>query len=185
MVDLKFKTFREFKDAVAHHSIPNGRETNYLKNDRKRCRIGCKKECDFLVMASKVGGSQTFKIKSWVSKHTCGRVCDNKNAASRWISNMIVVKYMPILNVKLNEIEDDVRQNNSVGITPWKTFKARKMAKEVLEGDSSKQYSILWSYCADSKDSCVGNTAKIDMISPTSGDLQPRFDSFYMSFDGF
>ncbi|KAJ1395647.1 hypothetical protein SESBI_33209 [Sesbania bispinosa] len=56
------------------------------------------------------------------------------------------------------EIIDDVRKNYSAGITEWRAFKARRYARQVLEGDATKQYSLLWSYSAELRRACAANT---------------------------
>lgn len=55
--------------------------------------------------------------------------------------------------------------------------------KEKIEGDATKQYNLLWKYSAELQRVNRGNTCMINMerLGPQ---LQPRFSSFYFSFDG-
>jgi len=66
MKDFKFKlgmefcSLKNFKQTLMEHSVLNGKEVKFVKNDQKRVRVICKKKCGFLIMVSKVGGRQTF-----------------------------------------------------------------------------------------------------------------------------
>ncbi|KAJ1442829.1 hypothetical protein SESBI_00712 [Sesbania bispinosa] len=46
-------------------------------NDSVRCRVKCKHRCNFLALVSKVGGGQTYRMKTLIPRHTCGRVFNN------------------------------------------------------------------------------------------------------------
>lgn len=61
---------------------------------------------------------------------------------------MIVDKLKNNSGMKLNEVAVDVRLRFATEITGCKAFKARQLAIKVVEGDSSKKYSMLWSYGA-------------------------------------
>ncbi|XP_058759808.1 uncharacterized protein LOC131633114 [Vicia villosa] len=81
--------------------------------------------------------------------------------------------------MKLNEVVADVRLRYSTEITGCRAVKARKLARKVVEGDSAKQYNMLWSYGAELRRASIGNTLKMN-ISRTP----PRFERCYMCFDG-
>ena len=77
---MEFSSLKDFKQALMEHSVLNGKEVKFVKNDQKRVRAICKKKCGFLMMANKVGDRETFQIKTLVGRHRCGRVFGNKNA---------------------------------------------------------------------------------------------------------
>ncbi|KAI5396920.1 hypothetical protein KIW84_062946 [Lathyrus oleraceus] len=54
-----------------------------------------------------------------------------------------------------------------------KAFKARQIGREIVEGDSSKQYSLLWSYEVELRRPSQGNTFKLKINRPEPG-LQLR-----------
>lgn len=85
----------------------------------------CKQQCDFLCLSSKVGGEQTFRIKTMVGKHTCGRVFENKNDGSKWVAKVIMDKFRTSKRMTVNEIIDDIRKNYSTGITKARENRAR------------------------------------------------------------
>lgn len=82
-VGMKFISLQQFKDIVREHSVLNGRRISCKKNDGIRCRVVCKRKCDFVMLCCKVGGNHTFSINTLRGPHTCGRGFNNKNATSR------------------------------------------------------------------------------------------------------
>ncbi|KAJ1376647.1 hypothetical protein SESBI_49702 [Sesbania bispinosa] len=62
-----------------------------------------------------VGGSETFRVKTLVPRHKCGRTFNNKNANSRWIAKVVVEKFRTSSKVTLSEIVDDIIKNYSAG----------------------------------------------------------------------
>jgi len=57
---MEFCSLKDFKQPLMEHSVLNGKEVQFVKNDQKRVKVVCKKNVVFLVMVSKVGGRQTF-----------------------------------------------------------------------------------------------------------------------------
>ncbi|KAK7244700.1 hypothetical protein RIF29_39526 [Crotalaria pallida] len=180
---MEFSSLNQFKDAILEHSVLIGKEVKFKKNDSNRVRVVCSQHCDYLVFCSRVGRAQTFRIKTLIPNHTCGRVFDNKNAKTKWVAKKMVNKFINNVNLSLNEVIDEIRTGFQAGITGYRAFAARKMAREALDGDAMKQYSMLWSYAAELRRACEGNTCKMTVTRPHPG-LQPRFGSFYMCLDG-
>ncbi|WVZ24227.1 hypothetical protein V8G54_002771 [Vigna mungo] len=71
---MEFCSLKEFKNALMEHIVLNGKEVKFVKNDLNRVRAICKNKCGFLIMASKVGGKEIFRVKTLVGRHRCGRV---------------------------------------------------------------------------------------------------------------
>ncbi|XP_058742407.1 uncharacterized protein LOC131614886 [Vicia villosa] len=85
--------------------------------------------------------------------------------------------------MKLNEVVADIRSRYSPKIPGCRAFKARQIARQIVEGDSSNQFSMLWSYGADLKRASAGNTFKTNTAALAPG-LRPRFGRCYLCFDG-
>ncbi|RYR03986.1 hypothetical protein Ahy_B06g083482 [Arachis hypogaea] len=91
-VGLEFKSLSQFKDAIKEHALLNGRDIRYIKSDKVRCRVGYrgkKGKCRWMAFASKVGGSDCFRLKTLNGKHTCGRDYSGRLASSSWVSQKI------------------------------------------------------------------------------------------------
>lgn len=124
-VGMQFTSLEQFKKAIRDHSVLNGREVTFPKNDSVRVRGVCKKKCGFVVLCSKVGGKHTFSIKTLKADHLCGRVFNNKSATSKWIASKLIDKVRIARKVRVNEIVDEVKVGFSCGITRWRARRAR------------------------------------------------------------
>ncbi|KAI5415880.1 hypothetical protein KIW84_041062 [Lathyrus oleraceus] len=85
--------------------------------------------------------------------------------------------------MRLNEVVADVRLRFAIEITGCMAFKARQLARQVVEGDLSKQCTLLWSYGTELRKASPGNTFKLN-IGRTCPGLEPHFERCYMCFDG-
>ncbi|XP_058724923.1 uncharacterized protein LOC131596316 [Vicia villosa] len=184
-VGMEFSSLKQFKKVVLEHNVLNGREVKFEKNDADRCRVVCneKKICNYTVLCSRVLKTTTFRIKTLFHKHKCGRHFFNKSAKAEWVAKVIVDGLKNNTKMKLNEVVADVRLKYATEIPGCRAFKARQLARRIVEGDSSKQYSLLWSYGAELRRASSGNTFKLNTMTPAPG-LQPRFERCYMCFDG-
>ncbi|KAJ1433698.1 Transposase, MuDR, plant [Sesbania bispinosa] len=87
---MEFSSLKQFKDAILEHSMLNGRQIRYVKNDTVRVRVACSQSCEFTMLVSRVGRSTTYRVKTLVGRHTCGRVFDNNNAKASWVAKAVV-----------------------------------------------------------------------------------------------
>lgn len=115
--------------------------------------------------------------------HTCARVLKNRSAKSKWVAKCVVNKMQTCEKVRIDDIMQDMRKNYSVGITPGSAWKAKEIAKGIVEGDTARQYAMIWRYETELKRVCLGNTTKINVAIPNPS-IQPRFIYFYFYFDG-
>ncbi|XP_058762568.1 uncharacterized protein LOC131635949 [Vicia villosa] len=184
-VGMEFRSLKQFKDAILEHNVLNGREVKFVKNDANRCRVVCKdkEKCDYTVLCSRVLTSTTFRIKTLYSKHKCGRQFFNRCAKADWVAKVIVDGLKNNTKMKLNDVEADVRLRYATEIPGCRAFKARQIARQIVEGDSSKQFNLLWSYGAELRRASPGNTFKLNTTCSGEG-LNPRFEKCYMCFDG-
>lgn len=88
---MEFNSLTDFKDAIIEWLVLNGRENTFVKKESNMVKVKCKGKYSFLALCSKVGGSQTFKIKTCVGTHTCARVLNNRSVKSKWIAKVMVI----------------------------------------------------------------------------------------------
>lgn len=182
---MEFVSLKEFKEAILEHNVLNGREIKFIKNDAKRVRVKCKQEgCPYTAFVSRVGTQHTYRLKTYVPHHTCGRVFNNSNAKSKWVAKVVIDRMKSTTSdVKLSDIISEIRNNYSTGITMSRAWKAKCMAKDVVDGDAAMQYNLLWSYAAELRRVNRGNTYRLTIQHPAESVL-PRFGSFYMCLEG-
>ncbi|WVZ11944.1 hypothetical protein V8G54_016474 [Vigna mungo] len=179
---MEFGSLKDFKNALMEHSVLNGKEIKFVKNDLTRVRAECKKKCGFLIMASKVGGKETFRVKTLVGRQRCGRVFGNTSASVNWIAQVLIDRFVNVASMIVNQIIDDIKKSFSVGITAWKAGKAKQIALDSLVGDGDRQYSRLYDYVgALLRVKCGTFKIKVNQPQPS---LPPRFGSFYMCLEG-
>lgn len=163
-------SLRQFKNVFLENNVLNGREVKLVKNDKERVRMVCKLKgkCGYKILVSRVVRTTTFRVKTLYPKHTCGRVFSNKSIKSKWVGKIIVYKMKNNGKVKLNEVVGDIRTQFSTEIYGARAFKERQIAREIVEGDSSKKYSLFWSYSAELRRASSENTCKLELetISP-------------------
>lgn len=135
------------------------------------------------MFVSRVVRTHTFRVKTLVQKHTCGRVFQNKSTTSGWVTKVLVEKMKNSETFNINQVVGEIRTKFSTSITPSRAFKARKMARKIVDGDIEKQYSMIWSYSAELQRACKGNTCKLHLERPVPT-LLPKFGRFYVCFDG-
>ncbi|QHO43641.1 uncharacterized protein DS421_5g164420 [Arachis hypogaea] len=184
-VVLEFKSLSQFKEAVKEHALLNGRDIRFRKNDKVRCRVVCKErkgKCKWVCFASKVGGSDCFRIKTLNGKHTCGRIYSGRLASSSWISkkianNISIGEKMKLATV-IQTIQDKYMANISVGKAYW----ARRKAREEVHGRAIQQYAKLRDYCTEILRANPGSSLSI-LVDRPSITHQPRFMRMYMCLD--
>ncbi|KAJ1378885.1 hypothetical protein SESBI_47404 [Sesbania bispinosa] len=83
---------------------------------------------DFVVDGSerpRAGRTTTYRLKTLVRRHTCGKVFGNNNAKVSLMAKVLVNKMRFNNKVTLKEVMDDIRTAYSTGITISRAFKVR------------------------------------------------------------
>ncbi|KAI5398069.1 hypothetical protein KIW84_063755 [Lathyrus oleraceus] len=96
---------------------------------------------------------------------------------------MVAARMISSDGVKICDIVSKIRSNFFVGITMSRVWKAKQIAKALIEDDAVKQYNLMWRYSAKLKIVNYGNTCKINLtrVGPT---IQLRLNNFYFCLDG-
>ncbi|XP_028770139.1 uncharacterized protein LOC114727614 [Neltuma alba] len=148
---MEFNSIQQFREALKEYCLLHRYDVEFLKNDKERCRVRCKKKCGWLIIVSKVGGSMTFRVKTLGPKHTCGVTFNSRLATSKWVSDKIVDHMRMNKNSKLGDVVSIVKQNYMVQPSINKAFWARKIAKNTIEGDHKEEYNKLVNFCNEVK----------------------------------
>ncbi|WVY93030.1 hypothetical protein V8G54_032118 [Vigna mungo] len=154
---MDFCLLKEFKNALMEHSVLNGKEIKFVKNDLTR------------------GENLSWKAQLWQSfwKQKCKCELDCPNLVDRFVN---------VASMTVNQIIDDIKKSFSVGITAWKAGKAKQIALDSLVSDGERQYARLYDYVGELLRVKCG-TFKIKVNQPQPS-LPPRFDSFHMCLEG-
>ena len=87
----------------------NGRDVILKPNDKLRCRVRCKDEnCEWLCFVNKVGGSDTFRLKTLKSKHTYVKTIKGHLASFNWVAEKIMQNSFGQQKVRIADITEMV-----------------------------------------------------------------------------
>ncbi|RYR53580.1 hypothetical protein Ahy_A06g028765 [Arachis hypogaea] len=123
-VGLEFKSLSQFKEAVKEHALLNDRDIRVVCKGRKG-------KCKWVCFASKVGGSDCFRIKTLNGKHTCGRNYCVRLASSSWISKKIANNISSGEEMKLATVIQTIQDKYMANISVGKAYWARRKEKRV------------------------------------------------------
>ncbi|KAL3517043.1 hypothetical protein ACH5RR_023945 [Cinchona calisaya] len=109
-VGMLFKSVKEFRAAIRAHSIKDGRNVRFKKNEGKRIRA-IFEGCNWRISASTEQGENTFQVKRLDEPHTCSRVWNNRNLNSRIISEMYFSDLRRNPNIPASELVDKINED--------------------------------------------------------------------------
>ena len=104
----------------------------------------------------------TYKVKSYNPLHTCLRNSkDNSEATSGWIAEKLERELRRNPEMSLEHMADDLRDIYHIECCNTRLYKARKKARERLEGDYVTSYNKLPAYAAVLKEWNPGTLVKL------------------------
>jgi hypothetical protein len=190
-VGQTFTGAKQFRQAVRTYTLFRGKDIEFIKNDGNRVIGVCRSRsdgCPWRVYGALVTGEMTFMLKSMNPTHRCTRKYKSSIVTSRWIADRMVHKFRVQPNYPLKALYEDVRRKWNVDVSQSQLYRARKKARQQIEGKRKEQYRRLWDYCATVRKTNRGSCMLMKVERPTL-DIPPRFLRLYMSLaackDGF
>ncbi|KAK1581406.1 hypothetical protein Q3G72_005768 [Acer saccharum] len=174
-VGMEFGSADLFRKAIRAHAVKHRRVVKFKKNDPNRIRAVCMGEgCQWFVYASWLADHKTFKIKSLVDEHTCVMSFRNKFVNSKMIAEKYVGQWRVNPDWNFAGLSQQLRTDTSVDASVWQYYRARKAARQMIQGSVKEQYSKLWEYGAEIRRMNPGSTVMIK-CTDGHGDENPRF----------
>ncbi|XP_039141161.1 uncharacterized protein LOC120278432 isoform X2 [Dioscorea cayenensis subsp. rotundata] len=128
-IGMKFRSFKQFKEAVKNYGIKNKCVMNFKPNNKKRCKAFCKRGCPFYLWASPmVNDKNTVQIKSGVLKHECMRDHNIRHVSAEWIAKNYLDQFRADPSWKIAGIIQAVRTNQDANISRLKAWRAKRIA---------------------------------------------------------
>ncbi|KAH7835636.1 hypothetical protein Vadar_028195 [Vaccinium darrowii] len=156
---MLFRNRAQFAGAIRHHSILQGKQIRFTKNEttrvRAKCRVyvdpdngKCKVECPWEIFASeRKKGSKTLQVKKYNPNHNCGRIWNNKLMNSEWLSMMYFDEIRISPTLKVSEMMEKVRQEFKCNVSLSQCYRTKHKVLRKIEGSMDEQYAKLWDYC--------------------------------------
>ncbi|XP_071907708.1 uncharacterized protein [Coffea arabica] len=144
----KFKNLRAFREALVEWNVREGYTMKYKKNERAKVIAMCKKGCSWKIRASPIQNESTFQIKSIKGVHVCGREYSNHHANARYLSKKYLDRFRDEPSSSIEGFVKTVRREIMVDISMRQAYRAKRLAREALQGDDIKQYNVIRDYAA-------------------------------------
>ncbi|XP_070677628.1 uncharacterized protein [Malus domestica] len=157
----------------------------FEKNDTVRVKMVCNGEseegpCPWKVYASRVKRGPTFRIKTFIECHTCGREEKAKFATSSWLAERFDEDLRRNPNMSVPYFMEMVRKHYNIDVTKDQVYKAKSFAATKIQGSIEEQYGKLWDYCHEVKVQNPGSTVLVK--TKLRGD-DPVFERMYICYD--
>ncbi|KAH7848811.1 hypothetical protein Vadar_008331 [Vaccinium darrowii] len=144
---MKFTNVTVFRKALREWQVQGGYDIKFVKNESTRVTAICKeKKCGFRIHASNMQCEKTFQLKSIIPNHDCHRTYNNHLVTSAYIANKYINKLRDDPYVKVDSFKKEIRRELTVDVSKWQLYRAKKKAREVIDGDMVEQYNRLVDY---------------------------------------
>ncbi|XP_052625687.1 uncharacterized protein LOC111879090 [Lactuca sativa] len=181
-----FESPAQLKFCVTNYAVSHGYRIYFEKCDSKRivARCGNRKEdnkCLFRIYATWMYKEISFQIKAMNSDHNCSRQFKFGSIVSpEWIGRHYVTEIANKPKMKLQEMIDDIRQRYRCVVSIGQVRRARKWAKNLIEGKLTEHYARIWDYAYELLRSNLRSTCQVGVT--TNPDGKNYFHRFYICF---
>ncbi|KAH7856141.1 hypothetical protein Vadar_033196 [Vaccinium darrowii] len=131
---MEFKTHSLFRDAVKEYAIKHGKQIKFLKSDREKVRAVCKKGCPWEIYASYVPADALYRIKTYISQHTCTRTFDVPWVSSKWIVARYGNRIRSNPTWPVPSLAETIQQEWTVKVSIRKVYRAKNICLAMRDG---------------------------------------------------
>jgi hypothetical protein len=181
VLGMKFPNSRFFREVLREYVVNKAVDIKFKLNEKTKIFVHYKNDCGWRLYASVVHGELTFQIKTFQSVCTCGKSFHHSQVNSSYV----VRKYLQDFgkNPKWEEarVQHHVKQDISMELSRNKVYRAKRKAREMLEGDEKLQYVALWDYTTMIRKTNVGSKVYIKCDCLEDGG-QTKFLRMYVRY---
>lgn len=181
-----FESPAQLKFCVTNYAVANGFQIYFQKCDNTRivARCGNRKEegkCPYRLYATWMYEERSFQIKNLIETHKCTRKFKGLSIISpEWIGRHYVTEIANKPKLKLREMIADIKVKFGCEVSIGQCRRAKKWAKELIEGKIVEHYGRIWDYAHELLRSNPGSTCKVGVI--VNPDEKNFFQRFYICF---
>ncbi|GAA0144293.1 hypothetical protein LIER_04781 [Lithospermum erythrorhizon] len=182
-VGQEFRSVNEFRELLQKYAIAHRFIYKLEKNDTIRASGRCVSEgCSWMIDASYVSASDSFKIKKFNGSHTCKR--DSlKTPGKNWLVSVIKDKLQDDPNKKPKVITKEILRDFGIKLSYTQVWRGIEDVRGKIQGSSEESYNQLPYMCEKIVEKNPGSVAKI--ITDNDNRFQSLFVSFYAAVQGF
>ncbi|KAK9026531.1 hypothetical protein V6N11_039368 [Hibiscus sabdariffa] len=143
-----FRDSSQFRTALNDHSLEKRFSYKYKKNDASRVRAYCAANgCQWEILASIHGNDNSFRIKTYISEHSCLPTIHNKRVTSNVIASKLRDEISRMPYMKATDIRALVQQKLGVMVNISKVRRAKLQVIKSIQEKYIEEFKILREYC--------------------------------------
>uniref|UniRef100_A0A2N9J2Q8 Uncharacterized protein n=1 Tax=Fagus sylvatica TaxID=28930 RepID=A0A2N9J2Q8_FAGSY len=184
VIGMKFLNSKVFREALREYVVNKAVDIKFKLNEKTKISIYCKNDCGWRLYASVIPGELTFQIKTFQSVCTCGKSFQHSQVNSSYVARKYLQDFGKNPKWEVSGVQFHVRQDISMKLSRNQVYRAKRKAREMLEGDEKLQYAALWDYAAMIRKTNVGNIGdpqdlNLVFISDRQKGLVPAFKKLF------
>ena len=145
---LTFQSDVVFRKELKEYCVQKGYDYTYLQNEKLRVTAEYKEQCGWRIHASLTQMQDAFRIKTFKSKHNCGKHYHNRRVTSSQIASKYWEYIWDDITWACDALKEAIRRDYNVFVFKHKCYRAKHLAIEMIHGSKLEQFKKLWSYCA-------------------------------------
>ncbi|KAK8626053.1 hypothetical protein V6N13_133705 [Hibiscus sabdariffa] len=156
-VGLVFPNKDTLKEALRQYGRKNRYYVKFDINDRRRLRAVCKDGCPWKLWALKTDSeTENFQIKTFNDVYTCSKVMKNKNITSKFLAKTYLHMWQRDRNFLDKLLRQEAEEDFVANIPRRKCLRARRYAMEILDGSYKEQFSKMYDYLGELRETNPG-----------------------------
>ena len=180
-VGLKFESSAQFLKVLKDHALSSGFDFGLKKSSKQKVEAVCSKPCPWRVYASWSRTEEGFIVKTMNDRHTCTRPERNRHATYKWIASHFIENFRMNLDWPISDMLREINEQFAITVSRNVCYKARFVARRMLEGSLNEHYHLLPTYVAKLRSAYPGSTFEM-MLDRVSPNLDIIFRRLYICF---
>ncbi|CAN1146569.1 hypothetical protein LINPERPRIM_LOCUS6541 [Linum perenne] len=176
VIGKEFESFAAFKEFCKVNAIRSRRGVKFTVNDKIRCKCECMQKCGFWLYARIRGGSDTVKLISGHTEHSCPVEEDLRAANPSFLARHYVGRFRVDPSWSLRNFVHTVVTDFGLKINMMKAYRSKRAALNLIHGEDGEQFHKLWDYKAELERTNRGTTVDIQYDGLT-------FQAIYVCLD--
>ena len=156
-------------------------DIKFKLNEKNKVSVYCKNECGWRLYASTISGEMTFQIKTFHPTCTCGRSFHHTHVTSAYVAQKYLEEFDKNPKWEVQGIHH-VRKDIIVELTNSQTYRAKRKAREMLDGDERLEYAKLREYAEMIRSTNKGSHVILETEILDKGDERPIFNRMYIRY---